>query len=189
MWKFKSLLLKTSVKRKNRHSLFKKSYLFHKFALPSWVPKPVSGFKFAVKMALYHDVSQLVCDVNHLAGLFTAGLTNIGLTIGLFTGRITLSELNLLRNVEIWSNVFTPQDFKSTFGHFSTLYRKGLDHLLLKLHEQFFLLLVVMERPGFYKNFAWKMLEQKDFRFDTRLSSTSFFLKGIWTCFYFCTGK
>ena len=62
--------------------------------LPSWVPKPVSGFKFAAKIALHHEVSQLVCDVNQLVGFFTAGLTNGGLTIGLFTGKVTLSELD-----------------------------------------------------------------------------------------------
>ena len=89
MWKFKNLLLKDSVKEKKPHNLFKKSYFFHNFALSSWVPKPVSGFRFTVKMVLYLEVSQLVCDVSQLIGFFIGGLTNGGLTIGMFISGIT----------------------------------------------------------------------------------------------------
>ena len=44
-------------------------------------------------MVLHLEVGQLVCDVNQLIGLFISGLTNDGLTIGVFIGRVTLSEL------------------------------------------------------------------------------------------------
>ena len=80
MRKFKSLLLKDSVKGKKHRNLFTKSYLFHNFALLIWIPKPVSAFKFAAKIVLYREVSQLVCDVDQLIGLFIGGITLSGLT-------------------------------------------------------------------------------------------------------------
>ena len=102
-----------------------------------------------------------------------------------------------MRNDEIRPNVFTPQDFQSMFEHFWTLYQKELDHLLrsftiflYKLHGQFFYFISGYESSSdFYNNFAWNFAEQKYFRFDIWLSSTSIFLNATWPCFYFWTGK
>ena len=46
-----------------------------------------------------------------------------------------------------------------------------------------------MKCIDFYNNCAWKILEQKDFKFETLLSSTSIFLNATLSCFYFWTGK
>ena len=58
-----------------------------------WVPKPVFALKFAVKMVLHIEVSDLFCDIKQVIGLFIGGLINGGLTIGLYICGITLSGL------------------------------------------------------------------------------------------------
>ena len=38
-----------------------------------WVPKPVFALKFAVKMVLHIEVSDLFCDIKQVIGLLLVG--------------------------------------------------------------------------------------------------------------------